>query len=156
MRRPTGRSALPASASRAGAEGGGRVELICVDPKRVHEIWPHVVHLIHGAVKRTNLSHTLDIDDDILHGHGLLWLACDGSKILAAMTTSLVSTDRDKVCILTACGGSEMMQWLPLLRKIEAYAKDEGCGCVRIYGRKGWARLLDGYRVEHVILERRF
>jgi hypothetical protein len=156
MRRPTGRSALPASASRAGAEGGGRVELICVDPKRVHEIWPHVVHLIHGAVKRTNLSHTLDIDDDILHGHGLLWLACDGSKILAAMTTSLVSTDRDKVCILTACGGEEMKQWLPLLRKIEAYAKDEGCGCVRIYGRKGWARVLDGYRVEHVILERRF
>lgn len=130
------------------------IKLICVDPKRVHEIWPHVAELIHGAVKRTNLSHTLDIDDDILHGHGLLWLACDGPKILAAMTTSLVNTDRDKVCILTACGGGAMRAWLPLLSQIEAYAKNEGCACVRIYGRKGWARVLDGYSTEHVILER--
>jgi hypothetical protein len=130
------------------------IDLICVDPKRVHEIWPHVVELIHGAVKRTNLSHTLDIDDDVLHGHGLLWLACDGPKILAAMTTSLVSTDRDKVCILTACAGEEMDLWLPLLGKIEAYAKAEGCACVRIYGRKGWARVLKDYRVEQVVLER--
>ena len=144
MRRPTGPLALPAS-----------VELVCVDPKRVHEIWPHVAELIHGAVKRTNLSHTLDIDDDILHGHGLLWLACRDSKILAAMTTSLVSTDRDKVCILTACGGEQMSQWLPLLHRIETYARDEGCSCVRIYGRRGWARVLESYHTEHIILERR-
>jgi hypothetical protein len=144
MRRPTGLSVLPAS-----------VELICVDPKRVHEIWPHVAELIHGAVKRTNLSHTLDIDDDILHGHGLLWLACDGPKIIAAMTTSLVRTDSDKVCILTACGGSAMADWLPLRTKIEAYAKAEGCSRVRIYGRKGWARVLKDYQVEQVVLERR-
>ena len=130
------------------------VELVCVDPKRVHEIWPHVVELIHGAVQRTNLSHTLDIDDNVLHGHGLLWLACRESEIIAAMTTSLVRTDRDKICILTACGGGAMDDWLPLLRKIEAYARDEGCALVRIYGRKGWARVLQNYHTEHIILER--
>jgi hypothetical protein len=142
MRRPTGPSALPAS-----------VELICVDPKRVHEIWPHVAPLIHSAVKRTNLSHTQDIAYDTLHGDGLLWIAWDGS-IKAAATTSLVRTDRDKVCILTACAGEDMALWLPLLGKIEAYAKAEGCAFVRIYGRKGWARVLEGYQVEHIILER--
>jgi hypothetical protein len=128
--------------------------LICVDPKRVNEVWPHVVELIHGAVKRTNLSHTLDIDADVLQGDGLLWLAVRGERIVAAMTTALVLTDTDKVCILTACGGEDMRDWLPLLGKVEAYAKAEGCACVRIYGRKGWARVLEGYHTEHIILER--
>jgi hypothetical protein len=130
------------------------VELVCVDPKRIHEIWPHVAHLIHNAVKRTNLSHTLDIELEVLHGKGLLWLAWDGQAIKAAATTALIKTDRDLVCVLTACGGEEMNVWLPLLPMIERYAKDEGCARVRIYGRKGWARVLDGYQAEHVILER--
>jgi hypothetical protein len=127
--------------------------LVCVDPKRIREVWPHVVALIHKAVKRTNLSHTLDIDADVLQGDGLLWIAWDGI-IKAAATTSLIRTDRDKACILTACAGEDMAQWLPLLGEIEAYAKAEGCACVRIYGRKGWARVLKGYTIEHVILER--
>jgi hypothetical protein len=128
------------------------VDLLCVDPQRIHQVWPHVSDLIHGAVKRTNLSHTQDIEAEILAGRGLLWLALDRATIKAAATTSLVRTDRDLVCILTACGGEDMHQWLPLLRKIETYARDEGCACVRIYGRKGWARVLDGYRIDHVIL----
>jgi hypothetical protein len=129
------------------------VELICVDPKRVHEIWPHVAELIRTAVKRTNLSHTADIEYDTLHGDGLLWIAWD-ETIKAAATTSLIRTDRDKVCILTACAGEDMQLWLPLLGKIEAYAKAEGCACVRIYGRKGWARVLKDYQVEQIVLER--
>jgi hypothetical protein len=128
------------------------VELICVDPKRVHEIWPHVAHLIHRAVKRTNLSHFSDIADDVLHGNGLLWIAWDGRAVKAAATTSLIRTERELVCVLTACGGDDMRLWLPLLAKIEAYAKAEGCARIRIYGRKGWLRVLDGYRIDHVIL----
>jgi hypothetical protein len=128
------------------------VELVCVDPKRVHEIWPHVAALIHRAVKRTDLSHIRDIADDVLRGDGLLWIAWDGHTVKAAATTSLIRTERNLVCMLTACGGDDMRLWLPLLAKIEAYAKAEGCACVRIYGRKGWARVLDGYRIDHVIL----
>jgi hypothetical protein len=130
------------------------VELVCVDPKRVQEVWPAVRHLITKAVLRTNLSHTADIEYDTLHGDGLLWLAWDGRTVKAAATTVLTETDANTVCILTACGGEDMRQWLPLLAKIEDYARAEGCGCVRIYGRKGWARVLTDYRIEHVILER--
>ena len=121
------------------------VELVCVDPKRVHEVWPHVVELIQRAVRRTNLSHSLDIEYDVLHGDGLLWLAWNGAAIEAAATTSLIETDTNKVCILTACGGAEMPHWVQLMKTIEDYAKKEGCACVRIYGRKGWQRVLDGY-----------
>jgi hypothetical protein len=126
--------------------------LVCVDPQRVHEVWPKVAHLIERAVRRTGLSHSADIEYDTLHGDGLLWLACDGDSVKAAATTVLTETDTAKVCILTACGGAGRADWLPLLAQIEAYARAEGCACVRIFGRKGWARVLADYRMEHVIL----
>ncbi|MEH2513935.1 hypothetical protein V1291_005289 [Nitrobacteraceae bacterium AZCC 1564] len=130
------------------------VELICVAPDRVHEFWPHVSDLIHRAIRRTNLSHSQDIDFDVLNGDGLLWIAWNGSAVEAAATTSLIETDAEKVCVLTACGGAKMRRWLGLLGQIEDYAKAEGCSRVRIFGRKGWVRVLERYRIRNVILEK--
>lgn len=128
--------------------------LICVAPNRVHEFWPHARELIRNAILRTNLSHFQDIEYDILSGDGFLWLAWNGEEIEAAATTALIRTDADKVCVLTACSGEDMTRWISLISGIEAYAKSEGCACVRIYGRKGWSRVLEGYDVQHVVLEK--
>lgn len=125
------------------------MELICVGPSRIGEVWPHARHLIRAAIERTNLSDFADIERDILLGKQLLWLAWDG-KIHAAAATHL---SRD-VLTVTACSGNQRERWLPLFARIEQYAKDEGCRRVRIFGRRGWERVLDGYRVKHVVLER--
>lgn len=127
--------------------------LVCVDPMRVHEVWPHAKDKIRAAVERTGLCAFADIEYGVLAGDQLLWLAWDGKEIMAAATTHLVKP-HDKVCILTACAGYDRERWLPLFARIEQYAKDEGCSSMRIYGRKGWKRVLDGYRVKHVILEK--
>jgi hypothetical protein len=129
-------------------------ELFCVDPKAVSEYWPHVKHLIQRAISRTDLNCFCDIEDAVLNGDDLLWIVWDGKKVLCAATTSLTITEMSKVCILTACGGEDMNQWIPLFSQIEAYAKAEKCKSVRIYGRRGWQRVLPEYHVKHVILER--
>ena len=129
-------------------------ELICVDPKQVHEFWPHARQLIKTAIERTDLSEFSDIECDVLSGDQLLWLAWNGRSIEAAATTHLIKTRGKPVCVLTACAGHDRDRWLPLFEQIETYAKNEGCSCVRIFGRKGWERVLKNYRVEHVILER--
>jgi hypothetical protein len=108
---------------------------------------------IRAAVYRTGLSNFEDIESDVLTGLQLVWLAWDGKDILAAATTQLVKP-HDKVCVLTACSGHDRDKWLPLFSRIEQYAKDEGCQKMRIYGRRGWERVLDGYTAEHVILEK--
>lgn len=115
--------------------------------------------MILSAIKRTNLSDPADIEYDILNGDQLLWLAiaqitADVKIIEAAAATSLVEISGETVCIITACGGENMANWLPLFAHIETYAKNEGCDRVRIYGRRGWSRVLDGYHVEHVVMER--
>jgi hypothetical protein len=129
------------------------VELVCVDPKRIDQFWPHARLLIRCAMEQTGLSEFSDIERDVLSGHQLLWLA-GSDRIEAAATTHLTRTGGKPVLILTACSGSQRERWLSLLARIETYARNEGCRCLRIYGRKGWERVLNGYRVEHVILEK--
>ena len=42
------------------------------------------------------------------------------------------------------------------LKRIDFYMfyEDEGCSAMRIYGRKGWERVLDDYDIAHVVLEK--
>jgi hypothetical protein len=129
-------------------------ELVCVDPRRAHEIWPHVSPLLRAACRRTGLNAFSDIEDDILAGRSLLWVAWNGRAVEAAAATVLINSEIGKVCVITACGGSGMKRWLPLIGRIENYAGNEGCVRVRIYGRKGWLRALDGYAQKHVIMDK--
>jgi hypothetical protein len=130
------------------------VDLVCVDPARVREVWPYARQFIAAAIQRTELSSVNDIEQAILNGKQL-WLAWNGKVIEAAAATELAKVGAKLICTLTACGGNHRERWVHLFKKIEQYAKDEGASAMRIYGRRGWERVLDGYRVEHVILEKR-
>lgn len=126
-----------------------QVSLVCVNPDQIFDFWPHARPLIEAAINATNLSDFADIEAEVLDGKQLLWLAFS-DRIEAAATTRLT---RD-VCELVACSGHQRERWLPLFARIEKYAKDEGCKAMRIIGRPGWERVLDGYRREFVILEK--
>jgi hypothetical protein len=125
------------------------VDLICCNPADVQKSWPLARDLIKAAIERTDLSDFADIEKDVLAGDQLLWLAIS-DRVEAAATTHLSRN----VCTLTACSGHQRERWLPLFSEIEKYAAKEGCHTMRIYGRKGWERVLDGYRAEYVILEK--
>ena len=125
------------------------IDLVCVNPADVHLIWPQAKGLIRAAIEKTDLSDFSDIEYDVLSGDQLLWLAIS-DHIEAAATTHLSRN----VCVLTACSGHQRERWVPLFAKIEKYAKDEGATTMRIFGRRGWGRVLDGYQSTHVILEK--
>jgi len=125
-------------------------DLICIDPAQIDVFWPHVKHLIRSAIERTGLSRFEDIERSILAGNQLVWIAWNGGNIEAAASTQLVNG----ACEIVACSGEHRERWLSLISKIEDYAKAEGCRCMRIIGREGWERALDGYRREYVILEK--
>ena len=142
------------SGDRGRSSMSASTELICVNPRRVHEIWPHVSPLLRAACNRTKLNAFTDIEADILAGRSLLWMAWNGCAVEAAAATILINSEAGKVCIITVCGGRDMKRWLPLIEQIESYARREGCARVRIYGRKGWLRVLDGYEQEHIIMDK--
>jgi hypothetical protein len=128
--------------------------LVCVDPARVHEVWPHVASLIAQAMRRGQMGEAADVERNLRSGAALLWLVWDGEAVLAATVTELAVVGGEKHCIIVACGGNGFARFGHLIGGLERYASAEGCGRMRICGRRGWARVLPGYRIERVIIEK--
>lgn len=130
-------------------------ELVCVNPAYVDEVWPHVAHFAKQALVRGDLGTFDALERDVLSGEALLWLAWCSPVIEAIAVTQLVTTERSRACEIRACGGTRPHRWLGLLEQIEGYARAQHCTCTRIFGRRGWSRLLKNYRATKIILERR-
>jgi hypothetical protein len=132
----------------------GRCRLICIDPARVSEFWPHVSPLIRTAMERGAITDFGDIERAVLAGRALAWIAWDGTTIEAAAVTQLSTVGGARFCTIVACGGKDRNKWLPLLAGLERYAKAEDCKTMRIFGRRGWERLLPDYKAARVLLEK--
>ena len=130
------------------------IDLVCVDPARIGEVWPHVRALLARACRATCLCAFADFEAHILSGRSLVWIAWNGRAIEAAAATVLTNSDLGKVCVITLCAGQAMPRWLRLIERIEAYARDEGCVRLRIFGRKGWLRVLEGFEARHVVMDK--
>ena len=82
-----------------------------------------------------------------------MWLAF-GSGVEAVALTEISEEPTGKVCIISLLSGNNRARWFGHLEEIEKFARNENCKAMRIYGRKGWTRLLPSWRVPQVILER--
>jgi hypothetical protein len=129
-------------------------ELICVDPARIREFWTHALPLIAAAMKRGGITDLADVERAVLAGHALVWIAWNGAAIKAAAVTQLSTVNGERMCTIVACGGSNGKEWLPLLAGLERYAKAEDCKAMRIFGRRGWERLLPDYKPARILLEK--
>jgi hypothetical protein len=127
---------------------------LCIDPARVHHVWPLVAHLVRAAMRKGRLSEFDDVERGVRGGRMLLWVAADPRAIWAAAVTELHVVNGEKFCTIVACGGHDRGQWLHLLDGLESHAKAEGCAAMRVYGRRGWGKLLKDYRVTRLLLEK--
>lgn len=130
-------------------------DLICIAPRVLDEIWPHVSALIEQAYAETDIPLP-DVFGWLKAGNGLLWVASDDAKILGALTTSLEQKPSGLACRMVATAGEGIELWLGHLVEIEEYAKGAGCVKMILDGRRGWERVLPGYAVKAVSLEKRF
>ena len=130
-------------------------ELVCVNPADVEKYWPKVSHWIKAALRRTDLGLFSDLEAAALGGRAILWVAFVDGVLQSAALTQIENSENSKSCSVLACGGEGENDWPQLLAGIERYAKFFGCNCMRIAGRKGWARVLKNYKTTMVVLERR-
>lgn len=88
--------------------------------------------------------------DEVFTGDALLWLAVEDDNVHGAGVTQLV----DGVCEIVAWGADDLTKTVHLLNVIEDYARAEKCRAVRLIGRKGWSRKLQGYKTMALVMER--
>jgi hypothetical protein len=130
-------------------------QLLCIEPARLHEIWPYVEPLIRRAVERSISTDLVTVAAKLVRRQALLWVVWDGTHIRAAVVTSINTANGKKRCVIVACGGNGIEGWLPLIGRIEDYARAEGCMSMAIIGRRGWQRRLKDYRPLAVMLEKK-
>ena len=110
------------------------------------DTWPYVVGWIGKAIERAcNNGSLADIERDVCAGLDLLWIAMVNGKAKGALVTSILHDGNRKVCVVLAFGGPGLIRHVKHLRTVERWAKSDGCQAVRIYGRRGWSRVLRDY-----------
>lgn len=125
----------------------------CVPPSLVGDVWPFVSERLLAAMRGGTGSFKI-LESDVLSGGALLWVAMQGEKIVTAAVTQIGLGVDGKVCEIVACGGTDTLHHLHLLKKIEDYARNENCHATRIIGRKGWIRALPDYKAIRFVLEK--
>jgi hypothetical protein len=132
------------------------IAVACVPPQQVSRIWDRVRGMIDVGYAAGDDFMPEDMLRRLQSGTVLLWVAIDedSGEIHAAMTTELVRMRSGLVCWMCQCGGANMPLWARFHTNIEQYARDEGCVKVVLRGRSGWQRVLEGYRVRTVQMEK--
>ena len=106
--------------------------------------WDRALPSIKKALDRGSNYTLTDIFYGLSRAEMQLWLY--GSDAL--VTALQINKSGKKHCLLLACGGDRMSDWLQYLSYVEDWARDEGCQEIRIYGRVGWSKKL-GYAIDY-------
>lgn len=132
------------------------VHVEAVEPYTATSIWERVRDMIDVGYLAGDDTMPADILEQIRYARIVLWIAIDdeNGNIIAAMTTEVVPMRSGLVCWMCQCGGDRMQDWSRFHVKIEEYARAEGCGKVVLRGRRAWEKVLTGYRIRTVQLEK--
>lgn len=95
--------------------------------------WPAIKAFLEPAAKRGGVP--------VLEKYEEVWTVEEGNELLAAATGRILPEDLIGEIIL--CGGKHAVLWAaPLADRMCDWFRTEGMTKARIYGRKGWHRLL--------------
>lgn len=131
------------------------ITLIAIPPEKGRDLWSAVAPLLDKAYEASDMIMPDDIPDMLASRKMVLWVVCEGSAIIAAMTTEIYPTRSGLALRLVYCAGERFVVWKHLFADIEKYARKEGCEKITLEGRPAWLRMLDGFTSERVLLEKR-
>jgi hypothetical protein len=124
-------------------------------PESVDSLWSLALPHIERFAQETQLIHPADILEDIKTGAKQLWMMSDEGYVTLVVVTEVFDTAGGQVCTMRiACGSAEKDQLRNICAEIEIWAREIGCVAVEIWGRKGWSRVLEGFKESGVILEK--
>jgi hypothetical protein len=114
-------------------------------------------------LRRAYARTSRDMDDETIvreavRGERLLWVIYEEDRplpFLAVATTRVATFGTERICFIDALAGKGMSHWWRLLAEFEELARQQGVTRIQIEGRPGWARLLSGYSLARVVVEKK-
>ena len=133
-------------------EQAAEARLVPVQPGDLMRYVRTVEPLLAPAIERGGDLAPVDVFREVIAGNMQLWVIAQGGRVVGACVTKVAQRPRRKVVTVVYVGGANMPEWLGLLSEIEGWARAIGAQCVQVVGRKGWKRVLEGYRADSVVL----
>lgn len=116
--------------------------------------WPLVEPLLQRAVVDGDVG-TDEIRERAEAGTMRLWIGEAACRVAMAAATTEIEIGTERAVHIVALGGDDMGEWLqPCLAEFERLARLNGIARVRLTGRRGWSRVMPGYREASVTLEK--
>lgn len=124
-------------------------------PETLSELWPHALPHLKRFAEETLLIDPDQLYKDILENQKQLWMFEDDGKVILAVVTEIWRSQLGQICTIKIAAGTCGHDVLRgVCDEIEKWARNEGCVGIEICGRKGWSRVLDGFKQTGVILEK--
>lgn len=136
-----------------------KLTVYTVPREYLNAVWPHVREHLSRAAEYTYGRYT---DEDI---YGMLatrddlqlWAVADEQlKCYGAVVTGYTIYPRKMALTMHFCGGYKLELWKDMmLACIRDWAKQTGCTCLELSGRRGWEKIFtdDGLKVRWVVCE---
>jgi hypothetical protein len=128
-----------------------------IRPQDVATVWPFAAPWLQIAIEANGEGYDLaELMASFQSGNRQLWSSV-GDTYRGFLVTEVIQTHRGKEVHLILAGGYGLEQWFPELGVIELWARSLGANELKIWGRKGWERLLrkQGYFFETQVMRRR-
>jgi len=124
--------------------------------ERVARYGSDITKAMKKLAERFPAHMTLDsLADDLFNGRNQLWLVLDGEKFVTFVLSEIKTNTATghKSVILTQLAGEGGLEVVPLIGKIEEWAKEQGASEISPIGRVGWRKALakQGYESDLVM-----
>jgi hypothetical protein len=130
-----------------------------IQPEDIERLWFHVKPLIQAGCDAVTTENTAEfVKAEALANRRTIWCVFDTADpfpFLAAFATGERLTNRGRVVFIDVIGGRNRGCWLTQsLAELEAQAKAKGVVSIELEGRRGWRRVLPGYREVRTVMEK--
>ena len=123
------------------------IEIFRLPSNMAYAAWPEIAPLISPAVEMSEGRHNLNTTlARVASGHMTCLVALSQARPIMGCIIQVALYPAEKWLQIPFCGGSRMKEWLPqLVDTIDAFAYNEQCVGVELFGRGGWKRVLATY-----------
>lgn len=129
--------------------------IFTAQPETLDQLWPHALPHLKRFSEETLLLNTEQIYEALKTNNKQLWMVEREGEVVLVVVTEVRDADAGPVCCIKIASGTAGHEALrEICDEIERWAGSIGCAALEIYGRKGWARVLDGFKQIGVILEK--
>lgn len=119
--------------------------------------FPHIQKFLSESTQLSDGAYTPeDILQSLNRAEMQLWVVSNKSVIHCAVITEVKQFPHQKHLNILFLGGDEMPKWIHLIEDLIQRATFHDCSAVKIYGRKGWEKVLGkfGFKHSHCVLKR--